>query len=108
MSTLSLYRRGVGMLGRTLGNSIFSAAVCFKAPYFLTIRPVLLRLEPGHTSVRMRNSWLVRNHLGTVHAIAQCNLIECMRVGSNTRHDHVCEVGRTRTYLPIHAVDLRM
>jgi hypothetical protein len=74
---LSAYRRALSALGDGLGNWLFSTAVCLKAPYFLTIRPTVIMLEPGHAKVRMPNSWLVKNHLSTTHAIAQCNLVEC-------------------------------
>lgn len=62
--------------GRPLGMQLFSAAVSLKAPYFATILPRVVSLEPGRGEVRMRDWWGVHNHLGTVHAIACCNLAE--------------------------------
>ena len=59
-----------------LGNWLFSRAVCFKAPYFATIAPTFLRLEPGHCEAVMPDRRRVHNHIGTVHAIALCNLAE--------------------------------
>ncbi|MCO4748206.1 MAG: DUF4442 domain-containing protein [Proteobacteria bacterium] len=54
----------------------FSQAVCVAAPYFRSIRPRFLVLEPGHVEVFVRKRRRVTNHLGTVHAIAMCNIAE--------------------------------
>ena len=59
-----------------LGGWLFSRAVCWKAPYFGSIAPRITRLEPGLCEARMRDRRAVRNHIGTVHAIALCNLAE--------------------------------
>jgi acyl-coenzyme A thioesterase PaaI-like protein len=59
-----------------LGKRVFSQFVSFQAPYFGTIAPVFERLEPGFVEVSMKNRRAVHNHLGTVHAIAMCNLCE--------------------------------
>ena len=58
------------------GGWLFSRAVCFKAPYFATISPRIVRLEPGRCEATIRHRRRVSNHLGTVHAIALCNLAE--------------------------------
>ena len=58
------------------GDWLFSRAVCFKAPYFATIAPRITRLEPGRCEARIRHRRKVTNHIGTVHAIALCNLAE--------------------------------
>lgn len=58
------------------GRWLFSRAICFKAPYFATIRPVFRRLEPGLCEVGVPKRRAVLNHLGTVHAIAMCNAAE--------------------------------
>lgn len=72
-SVLSMYRR----LSRwPAGRWLFSRAVCFRAPYFATIAPRFLALEPGRCEVEIRDRRRVHNHLGTVHAIALCNLAE--------------------------------
>ena len=55
---------------------LVSGAVWLRAPYFLTAAPIIRALEPERSEVSLRNWWLVRNHLGTVHAIASCNLAE--------------------------------
>lgn len=59
-----------------LGKAAFSRAVTFAAPYFATIEPRFEVLEPGRVEVRMKKRRAVLNHLGTVHAIAMCNLCE--------------------------------
>ena len=58
------------------GEWLFSRAVCFKAPYFATISPRITRLEPNLCEARIRDRRRVHNHIGTVHAIALCNLAE--------------------------------
>lgn len=58
------------------GNWIFSQAVCFKAPYFRTIHPVLVELRPGLCRAKAPNRRGVHNHLGSFHAIASCNMAE--------------------------------
>jgi acyl-coenzyme A thioesterase PaaI-like protein len=58
------------------GEWLFSRAVCFKAPYFATIAPRITRLEPNLCEARIRDRRRVHNHIGTVHAIALCNLAE--------------------------------
>jgi acyl-coenzyme A thioesterase PaaI-like protein len=71
--TLSLWDR----LSRTAaGRWLFSRAVCIKAPYFMSIRPVLDVLEPGRAEARLTKRRRVQNHIGTVHAIACANLCE--------------------------------
>jgi acyl-coenzyme A thioesterase PaaI-like protein len=72
-SVLGTWRR---FSGSWPGRLLVSAAVWLRAPYFLTAAPVIRRLEPGRAEVSLRNWWLVHNHLGTVHAIASCNLAE--------------------------------
>lgn len=75
MSTplLSMYRR---ITRWPAGHWLFSRAVCLKAPYFSTIAPRFVSLEPGRCEVRIRDRRRVHNHIGTVHAIALCNLAE--------------------------------
>jgi acyl-coenzyme A thioesterase PaaI-like protein len=70
---LSLYRR---ITRWPAGHWLFSRAVCLRAPYFSTIAPRFVALEPGRCEVRMRDRRRVHNHIGTVHAIALCNLAE--------------------------------
>lgn len=70
---LSMWRR---LEGLPLGKAIFSRIVCWKAPYFGSIRPRFEELGPGRSRVTMRKRRAVTNHIGTVHAIALCNLAE--------------------------------
>ncbi|MGH3437593.1 MAG: hotdog fold domain-containing protein [Sciscionella sp.] len=59
-----------------LGDRLFSAAVCVKAPYFATVLPHVTRLRPGYCEVLAPKWFGVHNHIGTFHAIAACNLAE--------------------------------
>jgi acyl-coenzyme A thioesterase PaaI-like protein len=61
---------------KPLGKWFFSKAVCWKAPYFGSIQPLFEVMEPGRAVVSMRKRRAVQNHIGTVHAIAMCNLAE--------------------------------
>ena len=72
-NVLRLYRR----CGSTPpGRWLFSRLVCWKAPYFSSISPRIVSLVPGRGEATLRHRRRVSNHLGTVHAIALCNLAE--------------------------------
>ena len=75
MSTdvLALYSRLAGKPG---GRWLFSRLICLKAPYFSSIKPRIVELRPGHGEAILSHRRAVTNHLGTVHAIALCNLAE--------------------------------
>jgi acyl-coenzyme A thioesterase PaaI-like protein len=60
------------------GLWLATRAICFKAPYFASIRPVFTRLEPGFGEARLKKRRSVQNHIGTVHAIAMANLCELL------------------------------
>lgn len=62
--------------GSTPGRWLFSRIICWKAPYFSTISPIIEVLEPGRCIVRLRQRRSIQNHIGTVHAIAMCNAAE--------------------------------
>ena len=62
--------------GSSLGRWLFARVICLQAPYFATIRPRIDRLEPGLCEARLRKRRAVLNHVGSVHAIALCNLAE--------------------------------
>lgn len=72
-SVLTLYRR---ITRWPLGHWLFSRMVCLRAPYFASIAPRFVALEPGRCVVRIRDRRRVHNHIGTVHAIALCNMAE--------------------------------
>ncbi|MFC5065241.1 hotdog fold domain-containing protein [Actinomycetospora atypica] len=72
-AVLSSWNRLSGSLP---GRVLVSGAVWLRAPYFLTAAPVISELDETHSRVWMANWWLTHNHLGTVHAIASCNLAE--------------------------------
>nr|WP_295374945.1 hotdog fold domain-containing protein [Pseudoxanthomonas sp.] len=72
-SVLTMYRK---LAARPFGSWLFSRLVCFKAPYFASIRPRITRLEPNRGEATIAHRRSVTNHLGTVHAIALCNLAE--------------------------------
>jgi uncharacterized protein (TIGR00369 family) len=70
---LSLWQRSEKT---TFGRWFFSRMVARKAPYFTTIKPRIELLEVGRSQVSMKKRRAVENHIGTVHAIAMCNLAE--------------------------------
>ena len=58
------------------GKWTFSKMLCLKAPYFSSISPLFEQLQPSLCIIRMKKHRAVLNHLGTVHAIAMCNMAE--------------------------------
>lgn len=72
-NVLKIYRK---LSRKPFGNWLFSRLICFKAPYFASIRPRMMLLEPGRGEAAIAHRRSVTNHLGTVHAIALCNLAE--------------------------------
>jgi acyl-coenzyme A thioesterase PaaI-like protein len=73
VSILELYTR---LAAKPLGKWMFARLVCWKAPYFSGIAPWIESLEPGRGVAGIAHRRRVTNHLGTVHAIALCNLAE--------------------------------
>lgn len=59
-----------------LGRWAFGRMVCNRAPYFGSIRPAFIELQPALCRVAMKKRRAVHNHLGTVHALAMGNLCE--------------------------------
>jgi acyl-coenzyme A thioesterase PaaI-like protein len=59
-----------------LGERVFSFLFAQKAPYFASIRPRFLSIDPNYVELLIPDRRRVRNHLGTVHAIALCNGLE--------------------------------
>ncbi len=58
------------------GNWMFSKLVCFKAPYFSSVKPIFAALEPGFCEIKLKKRRAVTNHIKSVHAIAMCNISE--------------------------------
>jgi acyl-coenzyme A thioesterase PaaI-like protein len=58
------------------GKWIFSKMICIKAPYFGSIKPLFVELQPGYCKIHLKKRRSITNHLGTVHAIAMCNVSE--------------------------------
>ncbi len=72
-STYDLYRR---LADRPLGKRAFSLGYMIKAPYFSTVRPLVVQMAPHRAVVRVRKRWRLQNHIGTMHAIAVANGME--------------------------------
>ena len=80
---------------KPFGKWIFSRIICWKAPYFGTIRPRFEELRPGFSRVSMPNRRAVHNHIQTVHAIALCNLAE---IGAGTMME--ASLSKSMRWLP--------
>jgi len=105
---LKLWSRFGGSRG---GRWLVSKIVCFKAPYFASIKPVFATLQPGKVEVVLNKRRSVLNHIGTVHAIAMCNAAElaggtCLDVSLHGDFRWI-PVGMTVQYLKMAKADLR-
>jgi len=70
---VALFRR---LGGSAPGRWLFGKMLAWRMPFAGTIKPTMLVLEPGRCVARIRDRRAVHNHIGTVHAIACCNLAE--------------------------------
>jgi acyl-coenzyme A thioesterase PaaI-like protein len=75
-SPTSTYAAWQRLSGRPGGSRLFSVAAMARVPYFASVLPHVVRMEPGLAEVRVPKWFFVYNHLHTVHAIASCNAAE--------------------------------
>lgn len=75
-NSTSTYQAWNRLAGRPGGTWIFSAAAMARVPYFASVLPHVVRMEPGLAEVTVPKWFFVYNHLHTVHAIASCNAAE--------------------------------
>jgi acyl-coenzyme A thioesterase PaaI-like protein len=73
MNALNMYNK-ISKL--PAGNWLFSKAVSVVAPYFGSIKPRFDDLRPNFCQISIKKRRRVQNHIGTVHAIAMCNMAE--------------------------------
>lgn len=72
-TTYQMWKR---LAGRPGGTRLFSTAAMVRVPYFASITPHVVRMEPGLAEVTVPKWFFIYNHLHTVHAIASCNAAE--------------------------------
>lgn len=70
------YRAWTKLPDNALGHAIFSVGMSLRVPYFASVLPRVIVMEPGRCEVKAPKWWGIRNHLGTFHAIAACNVAE--------------------------------
>ena len=75
-SSTSTYGAWQRLSGHPGGSRLFSVAAMARVPYFASVLPHVVRMEPGLAEVRVPKWFFVYNHLHTVHAIASCNAAE--------------------------------
>lgn len=80
MTDSPTYRAWQQLSNKPLGSRLFSAAAMVRVPYFASVLPHIVRMEPGYAEVQVPKWFYVYNHLHTVHAIASCNAAEVAMV----------------------------
>ena len=93
------------------GRWFVSKIVCFSAPYFSSIKPIFVTVQPGRVEATFKKRRAVTNHLKTVHAIAMCNVAElaggvCLDVSLSSNMRWI-PVGMEVKYLKLAKTDLR-
>lgn len=73
MSAYKLYQK---VTPWPCGHWLFTQIICFKAPYFKTMRPKMVSMKSGEATVFLKKRRRVHNHIQTVHVIAICNALE--------------------------------
>ena len=71
--TLDVYQK---MTALPQGKRLFSIAYGQMAPYFSSIHLQVQEMKPHHGEVKIPLRRGVKNHIGTLHAIAACNGLE--------------------------------
>src|ERR1700761_1873927 len=94
-SSTSTYAAWQRLAGRPGGSRLFSLAATARVPYFASILPHVVRMEPGLAEAEVPNWCSVHNHPHTVHAIASCNAAE-MAMGMLTE----ATVPRSHRWIP--------
>lgn len=107
----TLARAAARLGGNPLGRYLLSQTVMTAAPYFRSLDARFESVEPGRVVATLKKRRAVTNHIGSVHAIAMCNLAEwtggvCMEV-SVDRSLRWIPVGMEVEYLKIARTDLR-
>jgi len=95
---------------KPFGKYLFSKMVSFTAPYFRSVDPRIIELRDKYGKVSLKKRWSVTNHIGTVHAIAMCNLAEYVAgmtiEASIPKHLRWIPAGMTVKYLKKAETDL--
>ncbi len=73
MNALALFNKTKSL---PAGKWIFSKGLCLVAPYFGSIKPIFKELSHNYCEISIKKRRRVQNHIGTVHAIAMCNMAE--------------------------------
>lgn len=76
MRTDSMLKTWNRLRGNALGRALFHIGLRLSVPYSASTHPRVLELAPGRARVLLRDRQRVRNHLNSIHAIAQANILE--------------------------------
>lgn len=108
---MDTYGTYLSLSRRPFGQRLFSLLYAFKAPYFWTVRPQVLDMRPHHAEVVVPLRWAVKNHIGTLHAIAAVNGLEAamglLAEATCPADKRWIPVGMTVRYIAKSTTDLR-